>query len=75
MLEDGSYEGLIVDAEVTPEGEEGVLRVEIAISSGRHKGEVVAVRGRFPGRSDIDLLAAPAVLVVADGEPAVHLDE
>lgn len=75
MLEDGTYDGIIVDAGDADDGEGGAMRVEIAISTGPHKGEVVAVRGSFPGLSEVDLLAAPATLVVADGAPAVTLDD
>ena len=71
MLADGSYDALIVDAHTE---EDGTVRVEITITTGEHKGEVVQLRGRFPGRDELDLLASPATLVVSEGQPRVTLD-
>ena len=74
MLEDGSYPALVLDAHEDPDGEAGWVRVELAITTGAHKGEVVAIRGRFAVDSYLDLLALPATLAVVDGEPNVTLD-
>jgi hypothetical protein len=71
VLPDGTYEVLIVDAHA---GDDGVVSVELTITSGEHKGEVVNLRGRFPGRDELDLLAAPARLVVSEGQPRVTID-
>lgn len=73
MLEDGTYEALIVDAR--SEGDaDGALHLELTITTGPHKGEVVLLRGRFAGRDELDLLAAPATLIVSGGQPALRLD-
>jgi hypothetical protein len=71
VLADGSYDALIVDARTE---DDGSFRVELTITTGEHKGEVVELRGRFPGRDELDLLAAPATLVVSEGQPRVTLD-
>jgi hypothetical protein len=71
VLADGSYDALIVDAHTE---EDGTVRVEITITTGEHKGEVVQLRGRFPRHDELDLLAAPATLVVSEGQPRVTLD-
>jgi hypothetical protein len=71
-LDDGSYDALVVDAEVD---DEGWCRVELTILGGAHKGEVVAVR--TAGVADdqaLDLLGIPATLVVAGGVPAVTFE-
>ena len=65
MLPDGTYDALIVDAHED--------RLEVTITSGDHKGQVVILRGSFAGRQDIDLLAEPATLTVADGVPRLRL--
>ena len=65
MLPDGTYDALIVDAV------DGHL--EVTITSGDHKGDVVMLRGGFPGKSDLDLLAEPATLTVVDGVPRLRL--
>ena len=72
MLEDGRYEALIVDAQA--DGDDGLLGIEVTITSGTHKGEVVFLRGRVAGRDEIDLLAAPVTLVVSEGQPQLLLD-
>ena len=71
VLPDGSYDALVVDAHLD---EDGTLRLEVTITTGEHKGSVVDLRGRFPGRDELDLLAAPARLVVSDGHPRLTLD-
>ncbi|HEX4906743.1 MAG TPA: hypothetical protein VFU93_14890 [Acidimicrobiales bacterium] len=71
MLPDGRYDVLIVDARAD---DDGTVHVDVTVTSGAHKGDVVAIRGRFPGTDELDLLAAPATLVVSDGQPTVTLD-
>lgn len=74
MIEDGTYEAMVVDASAAEGDPDGVLRVELTITSGPHKGDVVALRGRFAGHDELDLLAAPVSLTVEDGQPRVRLD-
>ena len=71
MLADGTYDALIVDASTD---DDGTVHVEITITAGAHKGEVVQLAGRFAGKDELDLLAAPATLVVSDGQPRLTLD-
>jgi hypothetical protein len=72
VLPDGTYDALIVDAHQV-DGDDTV-RVEITITTGEHKGEVVDLLGRFAGKDELDLLAAPATLVVSEGQPRLTLD-
>ena len=71
MLPDGTYDALVVDAHADPDG---TLHLEVTLTAGAHKGEVVLLAGRFPGKDELDLLAAPATLVVSDGVPRLTLD-
>jgi hypothetical protein len=71
VLEDGTYDALVVDATAD---DDGIVHVEVTITSGEHKGDVVRLAGRFPGKDELDLLAAPATLVVRDGQPRLTLD-
>ena len=71
MLPDGRYDVLIVDARADGDG---TIHLDVTVTSGAHKGDVVPIRGSFPGTDEIDLLAAPATLVVSDGQPTVTLD-
>jgi hypothetical protein len=72
VLPDGRYEVLIVDAHAD---DDGTVHLEVTVTTGPAKGDVVAIKGRFPGRDELDLLAAPGVLVVSDGQPTVTLDD
>jgi hypothetical protein len=74
VLADGTYDAFVIDAEEIDGGGPGSLRVEITVTSGEHKGEVVAVRGSVAGRSALDLLGLPVTLVVDQGSPRLHLD-
>jgi hypothetical protein len=72
VLEDGTYDAIVVDADVGPEP--GSLTVELAIAAGPRKGEVVALTVHDNGRDPLDLLAVPATIVVADGRTALTLE-
>lgn len=75
MLDDGTYDAIVVDAE--PGDGHGSIRLELAIASGPHKGEVIAITAADPAYASTDpleLLAVPATIVVAGGEPVVTLE-
>ena len=72
MLEDGTYDAIVVDADVGPET--GSLTLELAIAAGAHKGEVIPLTVRDQGRDPLDLLAVPATIVVADGRSTLTLE-
>ncbi len=72
MLEDGTYDAIVVDAEPGPSPDTVVI--ELAIAAGPHRGEVIAVTASGVARDPLDLLAVPATLVVADGVPLVNLE-
>jgi len=72
VLPDGRYDALIVDAHAD---DDGTVHLDVTVTTGEHKGEVVEIRGRFPGVDELDLLAAPATLVVSEGLPFVTLDD
>lgn len=73
-LPDGTYDVIVVDAEV---GDDGELLIEVAISLGPHVGEVVALRDHHvEHRSDStrhqdppDLLGICGTLRVGNGVP------
>ena len=73
MLEDGTYDAVIVDADETEPGS-GVLHVELTIVAGERIGEIVSVRGPFEVADPIELLGLPATIVVADGRPDVRVE-
>lgn len=73
MLDDGTYDALVVDA--TPR-DDGSVSIDLTIVSGPAKGEVVTIAARqLAGDPDpIDLLGIPATLTVADGAPSLRLE-
>jgi hypothetical protein len=66
VLEDGTYEALVVDVDGSV--------LSLTIVSGAHKGSVVEVRDARLHDDAIELLGMPCVLVVHDGEPKVVFD-
>ncbi len=73
MLEDGTYDVLVVDAEELDEPA-GAIRIDVTILGGDAKGEVVTLTAVGLGRDALDLLAEPGVLTVAEGQPRFALD-
>jgi DnaJ-class molecular chaperone len=71
VLEDGSYDAIVVDA---AEADDGSARVELTIVAGTHKGEVVTVRGEGMGDRALDLLGVPATITVHHGTPHVRFE-
>jgi cell division protein FtsX len=70
-LEDGRYDVIVVEATEDPDD---VMRLDVAISSGPHRGEVISITAVHLGRSWIDALAAPATLTVEEGRPVLSFD-
>ncbi len=70
MLDDGTYDAVVVDAT----GDAGTVMIDLAVLSGPHKGDVVTVRANGLAQDPLDLLALPATLTVARGEPSIQLE-
>jgi hypothetical protein len=73
MLEDGTYDVLVVDAEAM-DHPVGSLRVEVTVLAGPHKGEVLAITAHGLSRDPLDLLAVPGTVTVVDGAPHLALE-
>ncbi len=71
-LVDGFYSVVVVDA--TEDTERDGVFLELVITQGSAKGEVVRLRASSSARSAIDLLGLPATLEVRDGRPRVIFD-
>jgi hypothetical protein len=71
VLDDGTYDALVVDA--TPRDGGGVS-IELTVVAGPAKGEVVAVLARGLAGDPLDLLGVPATLTVAGGVPSLRLE-
>ena len=70
MLPDGTYDAIVVDAERDEDG----VRLELTITAGPHKGEVVAVRAATLTMDPVDALGIPARIVVTNNTPRVELE-
>ena len=70
MLADGTYDAIVVDAERDEDG----IRLELTITAGPHKGEVVAVRVGNVTMDPVNVLAIPARIVVTNNSPRVELE-
>ncbi|MEZ5142287.1 MAG: hypothetical protein R2726_07165 [Acidimicrobiales bacterium] len=74
MLDDGTYDAFVVDAHVLGEGSERETHLELTVTDGAHKGEVVEITGRGLRGDELDLLGMPATITVVDGVPRVRID-
>jgi hypothetical protein len=75
-LADGTYDVFVVDAtEATLEDGTEVVRLELTVTSGEHKGEVVPLTATGLGRSEIDLMGMPATRTVDGGAPTITIDD
>lgn len=79
MLPEGTYDALVVDAEpVAPPPGTGAdrtwARVDLTVTAGTHKGEVVTVTGPVPTPDPLDLLGVPATITVVEGRPRIRFE-
>ena len=70
MLPDDTYDAIVVDAV----RDEDSVRLELTITAGPHKGEVVAVRASGLTMDPVDALGIPARIVVTNNTPRVELE-
>ena len=78
MLDDGTYDAIVVDATAaSDEGGDGgdtAVSIELTIVAGPSKGEMVTIVGRGLRGDPLDLLGVPATLDVTDGMPRLRLE-
>jgi hypothetical protein len=67
-LVDGVYDAFIVWAE---ERDDGAIALDLTITTGAHKGDVVSVRATDAPRDAIALVGMPCTLYVNAGEPSI----
>jgi hypothetical protein len=68
-LADGVYDAFIVWAE---QRDDGALALDLTITTGAHKGNVVSVRAVNAPRDAIELVGLPCTLRVSGGQPRVE---
>ena len=69
ILADGTYDVFILDAETV---DDTTLRLDLTITAGPSKGEVVSIRASNTARDPLDLMGTPATLTVTGGVPNVE---
>jgi hypothetical protein len=72
-LRDGVYDAFVVDVH-SDDKNFSIAHLELTITSGEHKGEVVRVRADALQRDPVALLGLPVMLTVSDGQPRVSFD-
>lgn len=68
-LDDGVYDAFVVWAETR---DDGAIALDLTVTTGAHKGDVVSVRATGAPRDAIDLVGLPCTLRVRAGEPVVE---
>ena len=68
-LADGIYDAFVVWAE---ERDDGALALDLTITTGARKGDVVSVRATDAHRDALALVGMPCTLHVRDGRPRVE---
>jgi hypothetical protein len=70
-LEDGMHDGVVVDVD---ERDDDTIALDIALSRGAHKGEVVHVRATRNERDALSWLGLPVVVIVDGATIRVRRD-
>jgi hypothetical protein len=68
-LADGVYDAFIVWAE---ERDDGAIALDLTITTGAHKGDVVSVRATDAPQDATALVGMPCTLRVSAGEPEIN---
>lgn len=68
-LADGVYDAFVVWAETR---DDGTIALDLTITTGASKGDVVSVRATSAPRDAIDLVGVPCTLNVRAGAPTVE---
>jgi hypothetical protein len=67
-MSDGTYDAFVVWAETR---DDDTIALDLTITTGAHKGEVVAVRAASAPRDALELVGLPCTLVVDNSQPRV----
>ncbi len=70
-LVDGKYDVIVVDAVAR---DDDAIAIDVALSSGPMRGDVVTIVATGLARDPLELLAMPATLVIVDGQPHLTID-
>lgn len=71
VLEDGTYDAIVFDADRESDGS---VTVELSILAGEHKGQVVSLQTTDWSDDPVGLLGIPATITVTSGRPSVRFE-
>lgn len=77
MLADGTYDAFVIDARIEepPTADAPrVVHLELTITAGDHKGEVVSLASAGLPGEEFELIGMPATLTVTAGTPEITID-
>jgi hypothetical protein len=72
LPDDGTYDVMVLEALPGPRSDD--VRLELALTSGPRKGEVVRLQAEHLDRDPLSLLGLPGTLTVAGGVPSLTFD-
>jgi hypothetical protein len=70
-LPDGTYDVMVVDVE---RDEQDLVRIDVVVTAGSHRGEVVSLRASSIRQDPLRLMGLPARLEVKNGTPDLQID-
>jgi hypothetical protein len=68
-VNDGRYDAFVVWAEMR---DDGTIALDLTITTGARKGEVLSLRASSTPRDPVDLVGLPCTLVVEHAQPRVE---
>ena len=77
MLADGTYDAIVVDAARVEDENDATrahIAIDLAITRGARKGDVIALRTDDASVDALELLGLPATLIVEAGVPRVQFE-
>jgi hypothetical protein len=72
MLPDDTYDVFVIDA--NNDDDDTAMRLELTVTRGPHKGDVVVVHASHLNRDVFDVIGLPAQLRVEHGTPTITFD-
>jgi hypothetical protein len=70
--DDGTYDVMVLEALPGPHSDD--VHLELAFTTGPHRGDVVRLQATRLGRDPVSLLGLPGTLTVVNGVPSLAFD-
>ena len=77
MLADGTYDAIVIDATRVDDANDAsraYIAIDLAITNGARKGDVVAVRATGADLDAIEVLGLPVTLIVEHGASRIEFE-